>query len=184
MNILGISGSLRAESFNTRLLAAAATLFPDGVGMKTCAIGDLPHYNQDLEADDLPVVVATFKEAIVQSDAILIATPEYNFSIPGVLKNAIDWASRPTFKSPLVNKPAGIISASLAVTGGARAQSHLKQVLAGTLTPVYAAPEYLVGSAHGVFDDNGELNDDELVRRLRRFVEGFIAWGRDLANNS
>ncbi len=175
MKLLGITGSLRKASYNTALLNAAAGLLPDGVAFELLR-PDLPLYNADLDGDEKPEAVREFLQRIESADALLLASPEYNYGIPGGLKNAIDWASRPAFESPLVAKPTGIISASMSAIGGARAQAALKLVLAGTLTPVYPAIEYLLGSAHEKFDENGGLVDETSERRLKRYLHGFIEW--------
>lgn len=176
MKILGISGSLRVESWNTRLLQASAGVMPAGVEMTIREIGDLPHYNGDIDIEPKPPAVAGLLEAVEGADALLFATPEYNYSIPGVLKNAIDWASRPAYRSPLAHKPAGLMTAAPGPVGGARAQAHLKQVLGGTLTPVYPAPEFLVGMVAQKLDAQGRVTDAELERRLQRYVNEFIDW--------
>lgn len=174
MKILGISGSLRKASFNTGLLRAARNVLGDGTGLDIRDCGDIPLYNQDLEAT--PAAVEQFFEAIRGCDAFLFASPEYNHSIPGGLKNAIDWASRPAYASILAYKPAAILSASSSIVGGARMQSHLHQVLGSTLTPIYPHPEFLVPLAPGKFDDTGRLTDPETLDRLKLYLDGFMAW--------
>ena len=178
MKILGITGSLRKASFNTRLLNAAADMLPDGTDFSLQRLDDLDLYNEDLDTETKPFQVAAFIENIQNADALLFATPEYNHGIPGVLKNAIDWASRPAFKSPLKDKPCGILAASTSPVGGARAQADLMNVLASTLSPVYPSIELLLPLAHNCFDDNGLLVDENARRRLRRYVEGFVDWAR------
>ncbi len=174
MKILALSGSLRHDSFNTRLLTLSRSLVPAEVEVTVYHCGQLPFYNQDLDGPDRPGQVTELLELIDAADALLFATPEYNYSIPGVLKNALDWASRPAFNSVLKNRPAGILSASMSAVGGARAQLHLKQVLAGTLTPVYPVPEVLVPFAHQVFASQDGVA--ELSQRLTRYLDGFISW--------
>lgn len=176
MMILGISGSLRAGSYNTLLLKNAATMLESPHEMTLHDLENIPFYNEDVENKQRPPAVEELLDAIEQADAVLFATPEYNHSVPGVLKNAIDWASRPAFKSVLVGKPAGILSAAMSPVGGARVQMHLKDVLASTLTPVYSAPDYLLPLAQKAFSDKGELSDETAARRLRRYVSGFIDW--------
>ena len=173
MNIVAISGSLRKASLNTALLEAAKNYFPAGTVVTIYAIDDLPLYNQDLDTEQKPDSVVRFKQVIDAADAVLIATPEYNYSIPGGLKNAIDWASRPAFQSPLAHKPVAVMSASMALTGGARAQAHLKQILLGVLSSVYNAPEFLVPVAHQAFSESGQLQDADVARRLERFISDF-----------
>ena len=176
MHIIGISGSLRAGSYNTLLLNNAASLLEAPHTLTSFSIASIPFYNEDLEQGERPTAVQELLDAVKSADAILFATPEYNHSLPGVLKNAIDWASRPAFKSVLVGKPAGVLSAAMSPVGGARVQMHIKDVLASTLTPVYAVPDYLLPSAHTVFDDSGALTDETAVRRLKRYLTGFVDW--------
>ena len=176
MHILGISGSLRAGSYNTLLLNNAVSNLDSPHTMSTHSIKEIPLYSEDVESDGIPAPVQAMFDAIAEADALLFATPEYNHSVPGVLKNAIDWASRPAFKSVLVGKPAGILSAAMSPVGGARVQMHLKDVLASTLTPVYPAPDYMLPLAQNAFNDNGELIDETAVRRLRRYLAGLAEW--------
>ena len=174
MKILAISGSLREGSFNTAMLNALAERTPDGVTLELADIGTLPFYNEDKDVDGGPEVVRAFKAKIAEADALLIATPEYNYSLPGVLKNAIDWASRPGYKSVLKDKHVGIVSASMAGTGGARAQQHLKTTLLATLARVYAAPEVTVPRAQDVVKD-GRVTDDTTLKYLDRLLKGLVA---------
>lgn len=177
MRILGISGSLRASSWNTMLLRVAAGIAAPRAKVEIRAIGDLPLYNAELDGDDVrPPVVRALKDAIGEADAVLFASPEYNYGIPGGLKNAIDWASRPAYKSCLALKPCGILTASTSPVGGARAQAHLKQVLGGCLAPVYPAPEYLLSAASGKFDEEGRLTDAQALERLAGYMQGFVGW--------
>lgn len=176
MNILGISGSLRDKSLNTRLLEAASRILEARCAMEIYVPDDLPLYNAEDDDADKPDPVVQLKSRIAAADGLVVATPEYNYGIPGVLKNAIDWASRPAFESPLAEKPVAIMSASPAKTGGVRAQAHLKQVFAGTLSPVYPAPEFVLMQAHKMFDESGQLTDDESRERLKEFVNGFVDW--------
>lgn len=166
MKILGISGSLREASLNSLLLRTMQARAPERVTVEIADLSAIPLYNEDLEDESGgPAAVADFKSAIEEADALIIATPEYNYSIPGVLKNALDWASRPGFESVLKHKPVGIISASPAFTGGVRAQHHLKAVLAGTLSYVVPMPEVAVPTAHKVVTD-GEITDERTLRHL------------------
>lgn len=176
LRLVGLSGSLRRESFNTALLREFARLLPDDAQLEIHDYAELPHYNQDV--DPSPPAVLRLRQAIAAADAVVFATPEYNFSLPGVLKNAIDWASRPAFKAPLAHKPAGLLSASKSAVGGARAQVALRQVLSGTLTPVFPQNEILVPAAHEKFDAQGALTDAQTEQRLQRYVTAFVAWVR------
>jgi chromate reductase len=176
MKILGVSGSLRKDSFNSRLLSAGAKFLEKPAFIEIYNISRIPFYNEDVEREAKPEFVQSWLDAIEDSDALLFASPEYNHSVPGVLKNAIDWASRPGFKSVLVGKPTGILSASMSSVGGARAQSHLKVILASTLTPVYPAPDYLLPIAQEAFDADGRLKHETAARRLRRYMNEFVVW--------
>lgn len=165
MNIIGISGSLRKGSLNTAILKTMMDRAPEGVQMTLAEIGDIPHYNGDLDVDGGPKVVKSFKEKIANADALIIATPEYNYSVPGVLKNALDWASRPAFNSVLKDKKVVVLSSSMAFTGGVRAQQTLKYILSGTLSNVVNMPEVVVGAAHTVIE-NGKINDETTLKFL------------------
>lgn len=177
MKILGICGSLRSGSFNNLLLAAATEVASDaGATVVRFDIGGLPFYNADLDNDSKPAPVAALIEAIAAADGLLVATPEYNYGVPGVLKNALDWASRPAYKSVLANKPTAIISASMSAIGGARAQAQLRAILAGTLTPVFLAPDFLLPLAQKAFDDQGALRDSQAIGRLDQYIKAYLAW--------
>ncbi|UTF60016.1 NADPH-dependent FMN reductase [Gilvimarinus sp. DA14] len=175
MKVLLISGSLRERSLNTALLKAAGELLGDKATCEWASIGEVPLYNQDLDGEEKPAAVTRLKAQIENADALLIASPEYNYGIPGVLKNAIDWVSRPAFKSVLAHKKTLLLSASMSDMGGVRAQGQLKQVLAGTLTPILPAPEFAVGSAQNKFTD-GTLTDDDTRQKLQRLLNDFLAW--------
>lgn len=164
-----ISGSLRAASLNTALLHAAAAHAPDTLACTLVRFDELPIYNSDL--GETPAVVA-FKEAIARADGVLIATPEYNYSIPGPLKNAIDWASKPTYAGPFLDKPVGIIGASMGSVGTARAQAHLKQVILAIGGQVFGYPEFLVGAAHTKIVD-GTLTDETTATYLAKYLVAF-----------
>lgn len=182
MEILGICGSLRKKSLNGLLLKSAADVITaEGSTLTVFDLSDIPFYNADLDGETKPGPVAGFIRAIDQADGLLFATPEYNYSIPGVLKNAIDWASRPGYQSILKGKPAGILSASISPIGGARGQIHLRDVLSATLTPMYQAPDCLLPLAQHAFDDNGVLKDQQVSDRLNRYVKGYLAWVTDMA---
>ncbi len=175
-SILGISGSLRASSFNSALLRAAFESVGNDVELVIAEIGDLPHYNSELDGDDRPAAVSRLLEEVQAASALLIVTPEYNYSIPGVLKNAIDWVSRPAYRSPLARKPTGILGASMSPVGSARAQSHLRQILGGTVTAVFPHPDFLVGAAHTKFDAGGTLTDEATREHLTKYVSAFMKW--------
>lgn len=174
LSILALSGSLRQASTNTALLRAAAEAAPAGVTVTVYDYADVPLYNDEL---GVPASVESLKAAIAAADGVLIATPEYNYSLSGVLKNAIDWASRPAYRSPFHDKPTGVVSAAASFAGGARAQQHLKTILLGMGTPVFPWPEFLVGSAHQKFVD-GRLTDEKTREFLSEYMTGFAAWVR------
>ena len=193
MKILGINGSLRRDSLNLKLLQSAGDYFSGDVRFEILGLGDIPLYNQDLDGDNKPAPVVNLKQQISEADALLIATPEFNHSVPGVVQNAIDWASRPAFDSPLTGKRVGIVSASMSPIGGARAQAQLRTVMHGTLSPVYPSIEYLLGSAQDAFDDSGRLSDETAAKRLRRYIphwfmpmkltDGYILQPQEQHNN-
>ncbi|HEU0053469.1 MAG TPA: NADPH-dependent FMN reductase [Longimicrobium sp.] len=179
MKILGFAGSLRAESYNRALLEAARELAPEGMDVEVWdGLGELPFYNADLDNDEMrPPPVRDFKRRVAEADALLIATPEYNYSIPGVLKNAIDWASRPGYRSVLVGKPVGIIGASGGAIGTARGQAHLREVLFSNLAQVFPHPGVGVSGSASKFRE-GRLADEttrafvaDYLRAFARFVE-------------
>lgn len=176
MKIIGLNGSLRTRSLNRNLLQAAGDCFSESVDFQALSLGDIPLYNQDLDGDNPPAAVAALKRAVSEADGLLLATPEYNFGMSGVLKNAIDWLSRPAFNSPLTGKATTIITASMSPLGGVRAQEDCRRVLHGTHSPVMGGFEYLLGSAHQAFDDSGRLTDEDAKRRLQRHIEQFEHW--------
>jgi chromate reductase len=168
ISILGIVGSLRKASYNHAALIAAQKLVPEGVILTLTGIQDIPVYNQDNE-NTLPASVLEFKQQIHAADAVLFATPEYNYSLPGGLKNAIDWASRPYGESAWAGKAAAILGASVGGFGTARAQYHLRQILVALDMPVVTQPEVMIGNASQKFDQDGVLIDAptrEFIRKL------------------
>ncbi|MGH1347682.1 MAG: NADPH-dependent FMN reductase [Nannocystales bacterium] len=176
MNIATIAGSLRKASINRGLLSACRDVAPEGVTFQALSIGELPHYDGDLAAAGDPGPVAVFKAAIAAADGLLIATPEYNYSVPGVLKNALDWASRPAYRSVFAGKKTAMLGASYSVVGTARAQAHLKGIMLGMAAPVFAYPEVLVGAAKEKFDAAGNLTDPSTCEHLAGFVAAFATW--------
>lgn len=159
LKILGFAGSLRAGSYNKLLLRAAGKLLPNDAILEIFDLADIPLFNQDIEMD-MPPKIKEFKSKIREADAILIATPEYNYSVPGVLKNAIDWASRPYGDNPFDGKPVAIMSASIGMLDGARAQYHLRQMFVFLNMHPVNGPEVIVTFAQQKFDANGNLVDD------------------------
>lgn len=177
MNILAFAGSLRRGSYNRALLRAARELAPEEMTIEIFDLDEIPLYNADIDADDArPAAVETFKQKIGAADGLLMATPEYNHSITGVLKNAIDWASRPGHRSVLRGKPVGIIGASGGRMGTARAQEHLKPILEATLSHQMPHPGFLVSEAAEKFDDEGQLADDPTRDFLRDYLESLGKW--------
>jgi chromate reductase len=175
MKILAVSGSLRAGSYNTLLLRAAADAAPAGVEVELWeGIDGLPVYDQDLDTSEPPEAVRRLRADWGAADAILFATPEYNGSVPGGLKNAVDWASRPRLEAPLTNKTVAVIGASLGQFGGLWAQTDLRKIL-GTTGARVVGDELPVARAHEQFDDDGRLVDEELRGRLRLVLETLAA---------
>lgn len=180
--VCGIAGSLRTGSLNRALLRAARELAPVGMEIRIFdGMADIPLYNQDVEALGDPEPVQALKRAIGEADALLVATPEYNHGVPGVLKNAIDWASRPAGGSVLARKPAAILGASPGVTGTARAQSQLRQAFVFTNTPVVPQPEILVYRAHEKFDADGRLTDEKTREFVGKLLHELVDWTRRLS---
>jgi chromate reductase len=174
---LGIAGSLRRGSYNRRLLEAARELAPERMEIEVFDLADIPLYNGDLDRDgERPAAVERLKQAIARADSLLIATPEYNHSVPGVLQNAIDWASRPGGKSPFVGKPAGIMGTSPGAVGTARAQQQLKLVLLSTLAVLLPHPGIVVGQAAEKFGPSGDLVHEPTREFLRAFLRDLRDW--------
>ena len=168
IKILGIAGSLRKGSFNKMALKAAQALVPGGATLEILDLPDLPGFNQDNEKSP-PAAVTDMKARIRAADAILLVTPEYNYSIPGVLKNAIDWAARPYGDSAWKGRPVAIMGASVGVLGTARAQYHLRQCLVFLDMPAVNQPEVMIATAADKFDKEGNLTDakaKELIGKL------------------
>lgn len=176
--ILGIPGSLRRASWNKGLLRAAKEEAPPGVEIGIHEVGDLPAYNQDVDQAGAPPAVEALRQAIRGADALLLSTAEYNYSVPGFLKNAIDWASRPFPDHSLRHKPVGLMGASSGQFGTVRAQLAWRQVFIFTESYVMLMPELLVFEAAGRFDDDGNLTDDSTRALLRRHVEALVGWAR------
>jgi len=177
MVILGISGSLRADSHNGRLLRAAAAEVPDGVRFELWGgMRDVPPYDEDLDTAEPPVEVARLRDAIARADALLIATPEYNSSIPGCLKNAIDWASRPYGKNSFARKPSAVIGASPGLIGTAVAQQHLRSLLGYCNSPQMNAPEAYIHFTPGLIDAEARVTNDSTEAFLRKFMEELHAF--------
>ncbi|HVV86775.1 MAG TPA: NADPH-dependent FMN reductase [Kofleriaceae bacterium] len=175
VRLVGIAGSVRKASLNRALLRALGGVLPDGTTLELFdGLSALPTFDPDSPAE--PPSVVALKQAIAGADGLVIATPEYNYSLPGVLKNAIDWASRPPMLSPLRGRPVGIVSAATGISGGMRAQYHLRQILVFTDSPAMPQPEVIIPKAHERFDAHGELIDEATRELLRRFAAALTAW--------
>jgi chromate reductase len=173
MRVLGISGSLRRGSHNTRLLRAAANLLPPGADLELLEIGEVPPYNEDLDDEHAPHAAQRLRDEIAAADAILISTPEYNASIPGLLKNAIDWASRPFPGNAFSDKPVLVIGASTGLFGAVWAQAELRKVLDHIGADVIES-ELAVGEAGSAFFDDGGLRDPALADRLAEQLRSLV----------
>ena len=171
--LLGISGSLRKGSLNRALLAAIGETLPAGSTLSIWASLDLPIFNSDMAA---PPEVSALKAAMAQADGVVFAVPEYNYSIPGGLKNALDWMSSPPKESPLRGKPVALCGAASGMSGTIRAQTHMRQMLVFSDTPVLNQPEVLIPRAQDRFDANGILVDDSTRTLLARFGDAFVAF--------
>lgn len=174
--IVAFAGSLRRDSYNRALIRAAADLAPEGMSIEPIDIGELPFYNADVEAEGDPTPVQRFKAALREADGLLIATPEYNDGIPGMLTNAIDWGSRLPGRAPLAGKPVAVMGASPSQIGTARAQLHLRQLLAHVQARVLPPPELLVARAHERFDSDLRLEDEATRKVLRDLLLRFSRW--------
>ena len=174
MRILGIAGSLREGSYNRALLRAARELLPEGVELVEHDLHGLPFYDGDVEAAGDPESVVALKEAIRAADALLIATPEYNRGVPGGLKNAIDWASRPPLASPLAGKPVGLMGASTGRGGTAKAQQQLRDALEFPRAFVLDEPRVLVPEAFMSFDEHGELSDESVRAEIAELLDTLV----------
>lgn len=183
LKILGFAGSLRVGSYNKALLRAATNLLPENATVEIFDLDGIPPFNQDLEMN-MPEKVIEFKSKIRESDAILIATPEYNYSVPGVLKNAIDFASRPYGDNPFDDKPVAIMSASIGMLGGARAQYHLRQMFVFLNMHAVNGPEVIVTSAQNKFDASGKLIDENTSKFLEQLLQNLANWTRRLRGKS
>ena len=175
IRVLGIAGSLRRGSVNKGMLRVALEMAPDGMEIETYDLEGIPLYNGDIQAEGDPEPVAHFKARIAAADALLIATPEYNYSVPGVLKNAIDWVSRPPETSPLIEKPIGLMGAG-GLYGTVRAQLHLRQIFVFTNSLVMPKPELMVQRSWEKFDKEGNLQDAEIRERVGVIVRGLADW--------
>jgi chromate reductase len=182
VRILGIAGSLRRQSYNRALLHAAAQLAPEGATIDIFELDGIPPFSEDDEQDP-PEKVAELKRRIREADAVLFVTPEYNYSVPGVLKNAIDWASRPYGDSAWSGKPAAVMGASIGSIGTARAQYHLRQVMVFLNMFPVNQPEVMIGAANERFDTVGKLTDEETREYVGHLLQSLVDWTRRIGQS-
>ncbi len=175
MKIVAIVGSLRKESYNLKLAKFIQSRYNERFDLEILNIRDLPHYDQDNE-NDAPVVVKEFKQKVKAADVVLWVTPEYNYSIPGVLKNAIDWLSR--VDKVMIGKPSWIIGATMGGLGTVRAQQHLRDILfsSGVSSPIMPGNEVYVGAVHEKFDQEGNFTHEPTIKFLDTVVENLVDW--------
>ena len=174
-NVAVLVGSLRKGSYNRKMAQALARLAPEDLKLEVVEIGQLPHYNQDDDANP-PAASAAFKQRIAEADAVLFVTPEYNRSVPGVLKNAIDIASRPYGKSAWSGKPAAVMTVSPGAIGGFGANHHLRQSLVFLDMPAMPQPEAYIGGASDMFDESGGFKKPETKQFAEKFMAAFASW--------
>jgi chromate reductase len=183
LNVAGIVGSLTASSFNRGLYRAALELLPPGMSLIELPIGDLPFYSEDRDGLAAPETVHRFRAGIAAADALIFFTPEYNYSIPGVLKNALDWASRPTGEAVIWGKPAAVMGASVGRSGTMRAQLHLRQIFVTINVQGLNKPEIFMPYAGDKFDAEGRLVDEDFREQIRMQLIALRAWVVQLRNN-
>ena len=183
LTFCAISGSLRSGSYNTAALRAAAEMAPEGVTIVEEGLADIPIYNEDLKAAGFPAAVSRLQAAIASADAVLIATPEYNYSVSGVLKNAIDWVSR-TDPQPFANKPVAIMGASPGALGTARAQYDLRKMFVYLDAHLLNKPEVMISAAHTRFDADGKLTDEATRKFLASLLTALRDWTQRLRTNA
>jgi len=182
ISIVAFTGSLRRDSYNKAALGAAKELLPENASLEILDISQIPFFNEDIEFVGTPQVVLDFKEKLAAADAILISTPEYNYSIPPALKNALDWASRGT-DLPLNGKPLAIMSASPSMFGGARVQYHLRQVCVGlNLLPINK-PEVFIAKADKKFDLDGKLINENSRNSISKLLQALVDKTRQMKRN-
>lgn len=177
IRILGIAGSLRQQSYNRGALRAATELLPEGAELEIFELDGIPGFNQD-EEQNPPEKVSEFKRKIREADAVLFVTPEYNYSIPGVLKNAIDWASRPYGDNAFDGKPAAIMGASIGGIATARAQYHLRQIMVFLNMFPINQPEVMIGNAGEKFDEEGNLTDETTKDFILQLLQNLVNWAQ------
>lgn len=176
IRIAGISGSLRKNSYNTATLHAARELAPEGMEIDIITLHDFPLFNEDVEAQGWPAPVQAVRDRVENVDGVIFAVAEYNYGMSGVLKNGIDWLSRPTGKGPIVGKPVGIVGASLSMVGTARAQEQVRQAAFYNKMPLLSSAEVLIASASNRFDDSGKLTDEDTRKFLKQMLQAMRDW--------
>jgi chromate reductase len=181
ISVLGICGSLRKGSYNMATLRTAIALKPADMTVTVADISTLPLYNEDVRAQGFPPPVETLRQQIAKADALLFACPEYNYSMPGVLKNAIDWASRPP-DQPFAGKPCAILGAAAGMAGSARAQGDLRRAMVFLDMHPLNKPEVLIGQAQTKFDENGKLTDEAARGFIRDMMAALDRWTRQMGN--
>src|SRR5882672_4666190 len=174
-SVVVLVGSLRKESFTLKIANALARLAPDTLKPNVVTLNDISFFNQDLEATP-PADWLKFRETLQKSDGVLFVTPEYNRSIPGVLKNAIDVGSRPYGKSSFLGKPTGIVSNSPGPLGGVSAAKHLQNILPGISGPILGQPEIYLNAVGAAFDDKGQLTSEPVQKVLQQYIDAFAAF--------
>ncbi len=183
LKVIALSGSLRAASYNTAALRAAQEVAPDGMSIEIAAIADIPFYNGDVQAAGIPGTVMALAEQLRAADALLICSPEYNYSISGVLKNTIDWLSRTPIQ-PFAGKPVAVMSASMSLLGGPRAQYDLRRAFVFLDALPINKPEVFIAQAQLKFDDQGRLTDEPTRGFIRQLLEALATWTRRLQGAS
>lgn len=176
-----MAGSLRARSYNRALLRAVLELAPSDVDIEVVELDSIPLYNREIDSDETrPAVVEELKQKVHDADGLLVVTPEYNHSVPGVLKNALDWLSRKGHgeQAPTIHKPVGLMGAAPGIGGSIRAQQHLKQILLAMLAQIFPHGGVVVSSAGDKFDDDLNLTDERTRKFVASYVEGLAAWVR------
>lgn len=177
IRILGMTGSLRRGSYNMAALRAAKELLPEGASMEIADLSAIPLLNEDEEAKGIPAAAEEFRRSVKEVDALLISTPEYNYSIPPALKNALDWASRGG-DAPVHGKPIAIMSASLGALGGSRVQYQLRQMCVALDAKVLNMPEVFISNAHKKFDDNGNLKEESTRRAIAELLMALVDFAK------
>ncbi len=173
--ILGISGSLRRASYNTALLRHAEKMLPQGTSFDLADLSTVPLYNEDIIPENLPPGIISFRTSLENADAVLIACPEYNYGITGVLKNALDWAATDTLGNLLPDKPVAIMGASRSIFGTARSQLQLRQVLHATNANVIRKPEVYIRRMQDIISENGVISDERTLKKIQALVEALMA---------